>query len=656
MLVTFIQDFLNLNRASGHPNLNFRKGMQTEHMTRGGHDFVFTACNYHLTTQPFKEWLYIVGDENGQRLPCPEAEKQHGRILHSIDELMQDPLRITSQLTREEVIAIVLYTGPMFAIYNAVLRRYPASIYEPFRAANNLFPTTIFVLVSAIQKLSRCMLVPPGTLLYRGLGGTMELPDSFFHPAVHCATPNALGYTEFGFMSTTAERSVAVKYSGVHENRPKASIMRIQPNSVDRGADISKFSQYPAEKEFLFVPYSFVQGEGRLQSQVVDGGGVVTVIPVRVNINLKTETVEELQDKKKHAHLVTASAMVDEIQCELEEWQLSSEAEARLQRDWSRTFRPVTPATLASNIIAQCKAVVKRHEDTAAQAYVHDGTFRELVNEILEIKSWAIEKKELWMQDVSRPINFMQHWSLRECHRLWQSFLQKQIAETRPGSTEHSSCSVQLLVSRGLIKNNVEDDVNSDKEHVLVRAGGDGWATDNIDAALCACADVNATDSEDRNGVWLAAAYGHAGSMKALLMARCDANMCWRRHNVSPVYIASCNGQAACLKLLIEAGCDFNKRNNGGCSPVWTASSYGHSDCLELLLSARADFNQCDNQGRSPLYMAADNDRVACLKQLLAAGADARCSYKHASALDNCRLKGHDECANILVEALQSFN
>ena len=82
----------------------------------------------------------------------------------------------------------------MFVIYNAILRRYPADIYKVYETADNTFPTTIFILVSAIQKLSRCMNIPAGTLLYRGLGGSMELPDTFFVPSQKCITPNALGY------------------------------------------------------------------------------------------------------------------------------------------------------------------------------------------------------------------------------------------------------------------------------------------------------------------------------------------------------------------------------------------------------------------------------------------------------------------------------
>lgn len=79
-----------------------------------------------------------------------------------------------------------------------------------------------------------------GANSYRGLGGTLELPDSFTNADEY----GCKGYCEFGFMSTTADRNVAVLYSGVKDKKPRASIMEIQPNAVDRGADISEFSQY----------------------------------------------------------------------------------------------------------------------------------------------------------------------------------------------------------------------------------------------------------------------------------------------------------------------------------------------------------------------------------------------------------------------------
>jgi hypothetical protein len=74
----------------------------------------------------------------------------------------------------------VLYTGPMFQVYNTVLRRYPREVYEGFERGGNRFATTIHVLVSAVVKIARAMRLPAGLELYRGLGGLMELPDSFF--------------------------------------------------------------------------------------------------------------------------------------------------------------------------------------------------------------------------------------------------------------------------------------------------------------------------------------------------------------------------------------------------------------------------------------------------------------------------------------------
>ena len=101
------------------------------------------------------------------------------------------------------------------------------------------FPTTIFVLVSVIQKLGRVVPIPAGVVLYRGLGGLLDLPDCFL-------TGDALGrrgYTEWGFMSTTADKKVALQYSGVDKGRPKAMVMAIRPNAVDRGAYIGEYSQ-----------------------------------------------------------------------------------------------------------------------------------------------------------------------------------------------------------------------------------------------------------------------------------------------------------------------------------------------------------------------------------------------------------------------------
>ena len=117
--------------------------MHSEHMTRGGSDFVFVSGNYKLQTKACDEWLYVVGDENGRRLMPPASVMEHGRVIHPIDELLLKPLAKAAKLTREEMIAIVMYTGPCFVLYNAVLRQFPADIYNVFKDGDNLFSTTI---------------------------------------------------------------------------------------------------------------------------------------------------------------------------------------------------------------------------------------------------------------------------------------------------------------------------------------------------------------------------------------------------------------------------------------------------------------------------------------------------------------------------------
>jgi hypothetical protein len=279
----------------GLPNLKFMEAMRQEHCERAGWDTSFTTGNYNITTTPKQEWLYIAGDETRKQVACPASQMEHGRRILSIREAKKLKLAVDAKLTDAELLALILYTGPMFQVrekrahlsmclrllvrkmsmfcfkhrlvsqvYNCILRRFPADKYKLFHEGGNLYATTIFVLVSAVQKVSRCTRIPEGTLLYRGLGGLIDLPDKF-----HAADEQGRsGYLDWGMMSTSNDRNVALGYSGVKQRRPRAMVMVIEATSIDRGAGISEFSQYPGEKEFLWVPCSFVQ-----RAQPGGGGG-----------------------------------------------------------------------------------------------------------------------------------------------------------------------------------------------------------------------------------------------------------------------------------------------------------------------------------------------------------------------------------------------
>ena len=108
------------------------------------------------------------------------------------------------------------------------------------RNRGNCFTNTIVALVSAVSKLmeqGEGLFV--GMMVYRGLGAAC-LPTEFYSESLEAI----LGYCEFGFMSTTSKRDVAVQYSGVGEGNTEAKVLAMQLDSVNRGARIVGFSQY----------------------------------------------------------------------------------------------------------------------------------------------------------------------------------------------------------------------------------------------------------------------------------------------------------------------------------------------------------------------------------------------------------------------------
>ena len=111
------------------------QAMRLEHCVRDGHDIPFTPPNYQITTTPENEWCIVVDGKQ----PAQE-HMGHGRTILCIasachwvdpDDLvlreMDDPAGAASEermraaralitkagLQRGEVVAVILYTGPM---------------------------------------------------------------------------------------------------------------------------------------------------------------------------------------------------------------------------------------------------------------------------------------------------------------------------------------------------------------------------------------------------------------------------------------------------------------------------------------------------------------------------------------------------------------
>jgi hypothetical protein len=101
---------------------NFEKSMEAEHCTLPGCEQIFQTSNYtEIKTCPKKEWEIIM-----MGAPCPEHDMRFNRRIPVITELCELPLAKKALLQKAEVIAVVMYTGPM------VCRHCVLMMHEPF--------------------------------------------------------------------------------------------------------------------------------------------------------------------------------------------------------------------------------------------------------------------------------------------------------------------------------------------------------------------------------------------------------------------------------------------------------------------------------------------------------------------------------------------
>ncbi|KAK3235989.1 hypothetical protein CYMTET_53844 [Cymbomonas tetramitiformis] len=140
-------------------------------------------------------------------------------------------------LLREEVIALRLCTGPMFTKSNPLLRQ----VLSGTEFAGNRYVNTIVAIYSGILKLSK---------IQRAVKGGVKM----------------------AFMSTITRKEVALQYAESADEGNAAFVFEMQMGMVDRGADISPFSQYPREKQLVFAPLTGMEvvGVPRVKGESVE--------------------------------------------------------------------------------------------------------------------------------------------------------------------------------------------------------------------------------------------------------------------------------------------------------------------------------------------------------------------------------------------------
>ena len=155
-------------------------------------------------------------------------------------------MAIAAQLTQAEVVALRLYTGPIYVAWNTALRMYDSNPELLFD-----WQTSISILYSAVFKLS--FLSKPGKV-YRGVNESkLKLPEAFYRHDGH----NFAGGVELAFMSTSYDKNVAVEY-GMRGTTKESTIFEIEFDGGNRGAKVKWVSQFPYEEELLYPPCTYL--------------------------------------------------------------------------------------------------------------------------------------------------------------------------------------------------------------------------------------------------------------------------------------------------------------------------------------------------------------------------------------------------------------
>ena len=91
----------------GDPFPDLPKAMEAEHCHRSDSKKDFTTSNYKINTCSFNEWMITL------ECDVSKADMRHGRRLPDILKLLQMEITKLAKLSKMEVTAIILYTGPM---------------------------------------------------------------------------------------------------------------------------------------------------------------------------------------------------------------------------------------------------------------------------------------------------------------------------------------------------------------------------------------------------------------------------------------------------------------------------------------------------------------------------------------------------------------
>jgi len=214
----------------------------------------------NMGTAEDKKWFDYVYTQPAVEKSTTHGVRDQGRRGERLADFVNHPDAKLANLSEAHILAIRLYTTPIFNSLNAPLRSGCQTQPHPFAA-------TIAFLSEAIRRLrtvdAEGESANDAVVLWRGMRD-LSVSEEFM----------ARGGTEVAPMSTTPNLAVALSY-GVSSN---TLLFRLNTASfMERGASLAFCSVFPAEDEYLYPPLTYLRPTGVTEAFVIDGRSFTVV-------------------------------------------------------------------------------------------------------------------------------------------------------------------------------------------------------------------------------------------------------------------------------------------------------------------------------------------------------------------------------------------
>ena len=653
-----------LNELIGLPAPKIRQGMEQEHCSGDACDRKFKTSNYGSETTPKLEWEFVVNPDPDKTYPHEKTESNpHGRDRRLLSQLMQcDEITSGSVITEEEVIALRLYTGPMFMFYNSVLRgllsrernKRPGDEEEDIEVK---YKTTIHMISSGIVKLAEILArsAVGSRKIYRGMSGMM-LPDCFFKG-------DKLGWkggVEIAFMSCTRDRDVALQYLGKGK---MPVIFEIEVSQVDRGASLQWLSQYPGEAEVLLPPLSNLEVT-QDPKILMHKGKAVLVFPMQLNVNLKIMKREELEHSRKSQHMAsvrnTCLELTRDLVVECEQVRAAQKQFKHMESDdASKQQKDYDTAVLVSkHIMREVDELVRKQDSRDTSFYNNDRNYKTALEEVALLKEMALGKFMWWRNTAHFTLHNIDQLSMlqvmkvndaahyKNYDKIKQKFLFKSYDQDDDYELPESQFRGFLANVRPELKGDklpeiVEKSIKRLWDEIAIRRDGHSYITsqefvqlqyvrvDPLDGAL-------SLPSDSEKGKASPNSLGYPLKQAALkcIEAYVDEDNLDSGYGIdddTALIAAASQGDLTECEVYLDAGCDMTIANRKGYTAISSAACQGMDDILALLIVAAKDRgldtkklveHRTIGREETPLILASAYGWEDCVKILLDEGAD----------------------------------